>query len=380
MQLIFRYTLLFLFISITGYSQKIIKHTVKSGESIFSIAKKYDIAQNDIYELNPKLKGAVLGLKTVVKIPNKNFKEKQAVSKKEVVVSNKTMSVDTETSSKSNHLVKPKETIYSISKRYSISMETLCDLNPALKTSNLKAGMNLILPDLHTEIVPESIVKQQTEALKVNSIASNVDVVHRVLPKETLYGISKKTGVSIEELSRLNPSTIDSGLKVDQMLIIKKGTIEPIVNETKVIEEQIEVETSKPLSADNMSKAAFLIEKASEHMGTRYRRGGTTSAGFDCSGLMFHTFKTIDLDLPRSSHEMATYGEVVNKSQANKGDLIFFATFGGSRITHVGMITEVLEDEIKFIHSSTSQGVMISSTKENYYSKSFVQINRVLKD
>ena len=116
-------------------------------------------------------------------------------------------------------------------------------------------------------------------------------------------------------------------------------------------------------------------------MGTRYRSGGTTEAGFDCSGLMFNTFKNIDMTLPRSSHEMANYGTKIDKSQAQKGDLIFFATFGGKRVSHVGMITEVTSDgEIKFIHSATSSGVIVSSINEDYYTRTFVQINRVISE
>lgn len=390
------FILFFLFLSAQTFAQKVIKHKVKSGESIYSIAKKYDVTQSEIFDLNPKLKGAVLGLNAEVKIPNKKFKEKEKVAKKETVVAKKeTLESEeilkqdkvkvVEGASKAMHSVKSKETLYSISKKYGVSMETLCELNPVLKTSNLKAGMKLQLPNMEEATLPEKVVQEQNPIkeivteIKVEHLVSNVDVVHKVLPKETLYGISKQTGVSIEELTKLNPS-VANGLKVDQFLIIRKGTGEPVVNKSEVVEVQKEIETAKPLSAANLTKAEFLIEKASEHIGTRYRRGGTTSAGFDCSGLMFHTFKSIDMTLPRSSHEMAGVGERINKSQAQKGDLIFFATFGGSRISHVGMITEVLEDEIKFIHSSTSAGVMISSTKEGYYSRSFVQINRVLKE
>ena len=390
------FILFFLFLSAQTFAQKVIKHKVKSGESIYSIAKKYDVTQSEIFDLNPKLKGAVLGLNAEVKIPNKKFKEKEKATKKETIVAKKEAIESEENlkqvqikevqgASKATHSVKSKETLYSISKKYGVSMETLCELNPVLKTSNLKAGMKLQLPNMEEATLPEKVVQEQnpiketvTET-KVEHLVSNVDVVHKVLPKETLYGISKQTGVSIEELTKLNPS-VANGLKVDQFLIIRKGTGEPAVNKSEVVEVQKEIETAKPLSAANLTKAEFLIEKASEHIGTRYRRGGTTSAGFDCSGLMFHTFKSIDMTLPRSSHEMAGVGERVNKKKKKKGDLIFFATFGGSRISHVGMITEVLEDEIKFIHSSTSAGVMISSTKEGYYSRSFVQINRVLKE
>ena len=75
---------------------------------------------------------------------------------------------------------------------------------------------------------------------------------------------------------------------------------------------------------------------------------------------------------------MASYGSKIDAENAQKGDLIFFKTNGRSRINHVGMVVEVLDDEIKFIHSSTNGGVIISSTKESYYKKKLAQVNRVL--
>ena len=107
---------------------------------------------------------------------------------------------------------------------------------------------------------------------------------------------------------------------------------------------------------------------------------GTTKAGFDCSGLTYTTFGEFEIKLPRISYDQAKTGINLGKntSKAQKGDLIFFKTNNSSRINHVGIITEVNDDEIKFIHASTSRGVMISSTKEAYYQKSFTQINRIL--
>jgi lipoprotein Spr len=121
-----------------------------------------------------------------------------------------------------------------------------------------------------------------------------------------------------------------------------------------------------------------LINSASDNLGVGYRPGGTTKSGFDCSGLVYSTFKKFDITLPRSSHEMATVGSKVDLSNAKKGDLIFFINRGQRRINHVGMVVEVNNDEVKFIHSSTQSGVIISSTKEPYYNRTFVQINRVL--
>ncbi len=121
-----------------------------------------------------------------------------------------------------------------------------------------------------------------------------------------------------------------------------------------------------------------LINTASDNLGTRYKSGGTSKEGFDCSGLMFSTFKKFAITLPRSSHEMAEIGTKTTLSNAKKGDLIFFINRGQRRINHVGMVVEVNGDDVKFIHSSTQSGVVISSIKEPYYQRTFVQINRVL--
>lgn len=122
-----------------------------------------------------------------------------------------------------------------------------------------------------------------------------------------------------------------------------------------------------------------IINAASDNLGVHYRSGGKTKAGFDCSGLIYSTFKKFDIELPRSSYEMAETGELVALENAKKGDLIFFINRGQHRINHVGMITEINGDEIKFIHSSTQSGVIISSTHEPYYKNTFAQINRMLK-
>jgi cell wall-associated NlpC family hydrolase len=124
-----------------------------------------------------------------------------------------------------------------------------------------------------------------------------------------------------------------------------------------------------------------LIDSASDNIGVKYRTGGTTKAGFDCSGLIYSVFSSYDIQLPRSSYEQSKLGLIIDRERDNikKGDLIFFKTNRKSQINHVGMVIEVSDDDVKFIHSSTSKGVIISSTKEPYYQNSFVQINRILR-
>ena len=139
-------------------------------------------------------------------------------------------------------------------------------------------------------------------------------------------------------------------------------------------------EADYEINADNSSYISKqLVNVASENLGADYRAGGTTPDGFDCSGLMYSTFQKFDISLPRSSNDMAKVGRKLDNDEIRKGDLIFFRTNGRSVINHVGMVTEVSDEEIKFIHSSTQKGVIISSTKEAYYGRTFAQANRILE-
>lgn len=136
--------------------------------------------------------------------------------------------------------------------------------------------------------------------------------------------------------------------------------------------------TKSESKKENKALVNTLIEKATDNIGVRYKAGGTTKSGFDCSGLVYTTFESENIQLPRSSYDQAKIGKIIPLNDAKKGDLIFFKTNKSRQINHVGLITEVNSDEIKFIHSSTSKGVIISSTKEAYYKNSFEQVNRVL--
>ena len=272
--------------------------------------------------------------------------------------------------------------MYKIAKKYGISLEKIKELNPDIKPEAIQIGDKITIIASKKEVVdvaPQKAEKPQEKPIEVISVDCEDELgnkIHTVQKGETLYKIAKKYKIKLNDLKELNEEVVEN-LPEGYQLIIKLGTAEL----AKVPTETKEIVEAKPLSLENMSKAEFLNVKASEQIGSRWLVGGTTSAGFYCSGLMFATYKHIDMTLPRSSGSMAVGAGVrVDRNQAQKGDLIFFTTNGRGSINHVGMITEVLEDEIKFIHSSVQAGVIISSTKEPYYSKRFVQINRVLSE
>lgn len=125
------------------------------------------------------------------------------------------------------------------------------------------------------------------------------------------------------------------------------------------------------------ASAQQVIRAARSYTGTRYRYGGTTRKGMDCSGLLCTSFQAVDITLPRTSAEQARYGEEVRLSRVEPGDLVFFSERkGGSKVSHVGMVTEVNGDDVRFIHASTSRGVIEDNLYSDYFQKIFVKAVR----
>lgn len=121
-----------------------------------------------------------------------------------------------------------------------------------------------------------------------------------------------------------------------------------------------------------------VIQTARSYRGTPYRWGGTTRIGMDCSGLLCTSFKAIDVNLPRTSTEQSRFGPQVRPKDIQPGDLVFFSESRfSSKISHVGMVTEVKsQEEIYFIHASTSLGVIEDNLFSDYYQKIFIKAVR----
>jgi cell wall-associated NlpC family hydrolase len=127
------------------------------------------------------------------------------------------------------------------------------------------------------------------------------------------------------------------------------------------------------------TKADRVVANALNYKGVRYKFGGTTRRGMDCSGVIFVAFGEENFQLPRISRDMAKRGKKISLKNVKKGDLLFFKT-GKSRrrINHVGLITSVKSGYIYFIHATTSKGVIVSSLSQKYWKKAFVKATRVL--
>lgn len=129
-------------------------------------------------------------------------------------------------------------------------------------------------------------------------------------------------------------------------------------------------------NTNNTAEAATpteLIQVASKYKGIPYRYGGTTTAGFDCSGYTSYVFKQLGISIPRTSAGQYGVGTAVSKSNLKVGDLVFFNT-SGRGVSHVGIYI----GNNNFIHSSTSKGVSVASIYDPYYwGKRYIGAKRV---
>ena len=161
---------------------------------------------------------------------------------------------------------------------------------------------------------------------------------------------------------------------------IKENTGEPVATfaslEKSSMDEALRAASKRGNTIDNILKQAYT------YLGTPYRLGGTTRSGIDCSAFVLSVYEeATGVELPRVAASQAHEGQAVEKENLQKGDLIFFAHSGRGRISHVGIVEEVLPTgEIKFIHASTSRGVMVSSLDDSYWRGKYRSAKRIIAD
>lgn len=130
---------------------------------------------------------------------------------------------------------------------------------------------------------------------------------------------------------------------------------------------------SKELAEDVLFRAFGLV-------GTPYKYGGNTpESGFDCSGLIKFVYSdTVGLQLPRTTGAMMqTKAPVVPRNQLRSGDIVFFATSGGRRVSHAGIYV----GEGRFVHAPSTGGtVRLDSLDSQYWKKAYLQAKRFLPE
>jgi peptidoglycan endopeptidase LytE len=278
------------------------------------------------------------------------------------------------------YTVKPGDTLNKISKSFSVGVKALKETN-GLSGDMIRPKQVLIIPSLSEK---KSSKKLLTATVKETSGEMDSYVVKK---GDSLYSISKKVGVPIEEIKKMN-GLHTSGLKIGQILVLSEDEemLEDEAKEARDGEEIAEVsqtegekgEKREPVAStslgkwSNLEERNLLVRVTKTFLGAPYKLGGSTLKGIDCSAFVKKIYEIFNIELPRTTREQFKIGKQVNMDQLEEGDLVFFKRRGNR--AHVGIYV----GDHQFVHASSySREVRIDHLDTPYYSRRFLRGVRV---
>ncbi len=195
-----------------------IYHTVEKGQTAYFIARKYDVTLEQLYQYNPGIEnGLVSG--TILKIPS------TSISKKPSIILQPHEKVQQESAKYIKHIVQPKETLYSISKQYTTTIESIINENPALRNGILAIGAEIRIP----RSMPASVEEKpsSTAQREVGEFIKGENYLyHMIEAGQTFYSISRQYLIDVSDLRSANPDIDESNLKVGYLLRIPRPSMD----------------------------------------------------------------------------------------------------------------------------------------------------------
>lgn len=251
--------------------------------------------------------------------------------------------------SESVHIVKSGDSLWSIARSNGVTVDQLKKVN-GLNSANLQIG-NKIIINHEYKAAPAAVTVSGT-------------VSYTVKAGDSLWTIARSHNMMVARLKELNGLSSDS-LKIGQKLNTGTGSINAMNT----------VAVTPSRSGENI-QGERIVELAASYLGTPYAYGGQSPSGFDCSGFTWYIYKQFGHTLPRTAAGQYESGMVIERTNLEVGDLVFF-TCSGSQIDHVGIYC----GNNRFIHSSSPRcgGVIYSSLQEGYYANAYAGARRVIR-
>lgn len=186
-------------------------HTVQAKETVYGISKQYGVSQEELYKANPKIEKNGIHPGDLIVIPTKGTATNQPTE-----TNNPTQHVITSDDNYQYITIEPKETVYNLTKKYSISEETLYSLNPQIKERGLEIGDVIKLPKVVT-----------------NKVFSVPKGTHLIKKGETLYTLAKQYNVSVDDFYAENPA-LQTGVKEGMVISIPKKSGSVTIEENSI--------------------------------------------------------------------------------------------------------------------------------------------------
>ncbi len=362
-------------------------HTVRNGENDWTIAARYGLKPSELRKMNPGVDWDNLRIGISLKVPGT---EKVASTKPTTPAS--TAPAKTSAPKTSSYTVVKNDNDWVIAKKLGTTPSKLRALNPGVEWGRLQIGAKLNVPG--GAKAPASAPKISTKRVAISrddvSVRDGAKISARrrtTVAKGTMADVRDKIGdwYKLEFSTGLVGWVRQDMLKAVSAAEAAKKTAPKSTNGSGNVAKN--TTKKKPASssskvAKNSKPAPRLSEKATDslldtayaQMGIKYVWAGTSRSGFDCSGFTTYVFKKHGVSIPRTSISQSQHGWAVPRNQLQAGDLVFFSTRGGSRVSHVGIYV----GNNKFIHASSGAGrVVVTSLGDGYYNKRYRGARRV---
>ncbi|MGQ9488873.1 MAG: NlpC/P60 family protein [Armatimonadota bacterium] len=293
-------------------------------------------------------------------------------------------------------VVKENDTVWSLAKRYHVLPQDIVKANALKNADSLKPGMHLKIPRAVTpKVVPPTMRK--TAVINADRVcvryAPNrtdrsivlLDKGHPVLVTARQRNwlqiklASGRIGWVRDDLVKVTGTLTAKARSAGSPKVAKHRSAKAVQPKSRTIAAH---QTRRPValanakSGSNTPAGDAIVRTASRFQGVRYRWGGSSRSGFDCSGFTRYVFRhKAGVDLPHSASAQFRRGAPVSRSQLKPGDLVFFQTYRRGA-SHVGIYI----GNGKFIHASSARGrVRINSLNEGYYRQRYLGARRITK-
>jgi len=315
-------------------SPKMVKHKIKSGETLYTIAHANHTTISEVRKANGLKKGETLKVGRVLRVPKDTYLPNKKLAQKN------TQKIAKKKSSPklAKHSIKKGETLFTIARKHHTTIEEVRKANGLKKGANLKIGRVLKVPTNTYNVPKTKLAKKTTTKKKKVKVAKYTKKSNKKL---------------VASLSRLETITLEKGEVVKH----KKSSSFTLSD----------IFSTKETSS---SKSAKITSVAKKKLGRRYVWGATgTKNTFDCSGFTKYVYKKNGIDIPRTSINQSKYGKYVSRKDLKKGDLIFFDTSKKRKgyVNHVGIYL----GNGKFIHASSAKKKVVVSNLSKFYAQRY---------
>lgn len=266
------------------------------------------------------------------------------------------------------HVVQAGDTLWSIARRYGVSVDVLTSTNRLSNANALQLGQRLSIPSTAPGVRPSA------------AAAEGARLTHVVVAGDTLWSIARRYQVPVQKIAEANRLSHPDALRLGQPLVIPlPASRRPSGVDVSTPSQRAgnAATLRRPVSAALLPSrgakwGSALLAMASRQVGVRYRWGGMSPRGFDCSGFIGYVMRTVGVSLPRTTSAMWAEGRAVPRDRLSLGDIVFFNTTRPGP-SHAGIYI----GNNQFIHSSSGFGrVTVTSMDYRYYKPRYLGARR----